>query len=85
MILRGTQIQRVGHGRCGLLPPQTFSSKRAEFPSPGVFTSAWMNPATVLSHILTLNREIQNLPDYKNRNPFHVTRAGWQVARRPPV
>lgn len=85
MILRGTQIQRDGHGRCGLLLPQTFSSKKAELPSSGVFTSAWMHPATLFSLILPPNREVQNVSDYKNLNPFHVTRAGCRVARRPPA
>ncbi len=33
MILRGTQIQRDGHGRCGLLPNRTLSNNRTELPS----------------------------------------------------
>ena len=36
MILRGAQIQRDGHGRCGLLPNRTLSSNRAEWPSSAV-------------------------------------------------
>ena len=36
MILRGTQIQREGHGRCGLLPNRTLSNNRTELPSPNV-------------------------------------------------
>lgn len=30
MILRGAQIQRNGHGRCGLLPLNVLSFNRAE-------------------------------------------------------
>ena len=36
MILRGTQIQRDGHGRCGLLPYRTLSKNKADLPPPGV-------------------------------------------------
>ena len=42
MILRGAEIQRNGHGRCGLLPNRTFSSNRAELPSSGVLAHAGM-------------------------------------------
>jgi len=38
MILRGTQIQRDGHGRCGLLPNRTLSNNRTKLPSSNVRT-----------------------------------------------
>ena len=38
MILRGTQIQRDGHGRCGLLPNRTLSNNKTKLPSSDVLT-----------------------------------------------
>jgi hypothetical protein len=43
MILRGAQIQRDGHGRCGLLPNPTLSSNRAQLPTSGVFANTRMS------------------------------------------
>jgi hypothetical protein len=41
MILRGAQIQRNGHGRCGLLLPiSVLSFNRAEVPFSGVLGHA---------------------------------------------
>ena len=40
MILRGAQIQRNGHGRCGLLPINVLSFNRAELPLSGVLGHA---------------------------------------------
>ena len=36
MILRGIQIQRCGHGKCGLLSDRTLSSNLAELQPSGV-------------------------------------------------
>lgn len=36
MILRGIQIQRCGHGKCGLLSDQILSSNLAELQPSGV-------------------------------------------------
>ena len=43
MILRGAQIQRNGHGKCGLLPNPTFFSNRAQLPSFGVLANTRMS------------------------------------------
>ena len=39
MILRGAQIHRDGHGKCGLLPNPTLSSNNAPLPSASVFAN----------------------------------------------
>ncbi len=39
MILRGAQIHRNGHGKCGLLPNPTLSRNYAPLPSASVFTN----------------------------------------------
>jgi hypothetical protein len=42
MILRGTQIHRDGHGKCGLLPNPTLSSNTAQLPSSGALANTRM-------------------------------------------
>ena len=44
MIFPGAQIQRGGHGTCGLLPKRLLSNDKAELHSAGVFTSAGTAP-----------------------------------------
>ncbi len=39
MILRGAQIHRDGHGKCGLLPNPTLSRNNAPLPSASVFSN----------------------------------------------
>lgn len=85
MILRGTQIQRDGHGRCGLLPNRTLSSNKAELPSSGVFAHTGTNLHNVWSLVVTSTQEVPYLPDCTDRKPFHVTRARCRVVRRPPA
>ena len=80
MILRGAEIQRNGHGRCGLLPNRTFSSNRAKLPFPGVvLTHRESNLLTLWPLMVTSGREAQNWSDYQDRKPFHVTRARRRV------
>ncbi len=43
MILRGAQIQRDGHGKCGFLPDPTLSNNRAELLSSGVLANTRMS------------------------------------------
>jgi hypothetical protein len=51
MILRGAQIQRDGHGRCGLLPNRDLSSNRAQLPTSGVLANTRMSLCDlVVSH-----------------------------------
>jgi hypothetical protein len=51
MILRGAQIQRDGHGKCGLLPISTLSSNRAQLPTSGVLANTWKSLFdSVISH-----------------------------------
>ena len=51
MILRGAQIQRDGHGKCGLLLDRTLSNNRAELPFSGVLANARMSRCdSVISH-----------------------------------
>lgn len=85
MILRGTQIQRDGRGRCDLLSLRTLPSNSAELPFSGVVAPAGMNSATTFSLIVTPNREIQNISDDKHLKPFHVARARCRVALPPPA
>ena len=85
MILRGTQIQRDGHGKCGLLPNRTLSSNRAELPSSVVLTHTGTNLHNVWSLVVTSDREMPHLPDCTDRKPFHVTRARCRVVRRTPA
>ena len=43
MIIRGAQIHRDGHGKCGLLPNPTLSSNRAKLRSFGVLANTRMS------------------------------------------
>ena len=83
MILRGAQIQRNGHGRCGLLPNRTLSSNRAELPSSGVLTHTATNLHNLRLLTVTSDRKVQS--DCQGRKPFHVTRAKCRVVRLSPA
>ena len=83
MILRGAQIQRNGHGRCGLLPNRTLSSNRAELPSSVVLTHTGTNRHNLWLLAVTSDREVQS--DCQSRKPFHVTRARRRVVRLSPA
>ena len=51
MILRGLQIQRDGHGKCGLLPNPTLSSNTAQLPFSGALANTQMSLGdSVVSH-----------------------------------
>ena len=43
MILRGAQIHRDGHGKCGLLPNPTLSSNSPQLPSSSVLGNTRMS------------------------------------------
>jgi hypothetical protein len=83
MILRGTQIQRDGHGKCGLLPNRTFSSNKALLPSSDVRARTGTNLHNVWPRVVISDREMQNCP-CQDRKPFHVTRARCRVVQRAP-
>ena len=85
MILRGAQIQRDGHGRCGLLPNRTLSSNRAELPSSDVLAHTVTNLHNLWPLVVTSDREVQNWSDCQDRKPFHVTRARCRVMRLLPA
>lgn len=83
MFLRGPQIHRDGHGKCGLLPKPALSSNTAQLPSSGVLANTRMSRCdSVVSH-RHFKPEGQHLSDAKDRKPFHVTRAGCRVVRLP--
>ena len=44
MVLRGTQIQRCGHGKCGLLSNRVLSCNIAELLLSGVHLDTWSYP-----------------------------------------
>lgn len=52
MILRGIQIQRCGHGKCGLLSDQTLSRNLAELQPFGVLALILMS---ICSGVLSLS------------------------------
>ncbi len=83
MSIRGTQIQRDGHGKCGLLPDRTFYSNRAELPAFGVCAHTGTILYTAWSFTVTSDRVVPQLPDCTDWKPFHVTRARCRVVRRP--
>lgn len=83
MILRGTQIHWDGHGTYGLLPNPTLSSKRPQLPSSGVLANTRMSLCILLSPIATSQTRRYPAFDLKNREPFHMNRAGDRVARFP--
>lgn len=85
MSIRGTQIQRDGHGKCGLLPDRIFYSNRAELPAFGVCAHTGTILHSVWSLVVTSDREVQHMPDCTDRKPFHVTRARCRVVRRTPA
>jgi hypothetical protein len=83
MILRGLQIHRDGHGKCGVLPNPALSSNTAQLPSFGVLANTRMSRCdSVVSH-RHFKPEGQYVSDSKDRKPFHVTRAGCRVVRLP--
>lgn len=83
MILRGQQIHRDGHGKCGVLSNSALSSNTAQLPSSGVLANTRMSRCdSVVSH-RRFKPEGQHVSDAKDRKPFHVTRAGCRVVRLP--
>ena len=83
MILRGAQIHRDGHGKCGLLPNPTFSSNRTQLPPSGVLTNIRMslcNSGVFHHHVKPGSTHMSGS---MGRTPFHVTRAGCRVVRLP--
>lgn len=85
MILRGAQIQRKGHGECGLLTNRTLSYNRTELHSSGVLAHAETSLHNVWSPVVNSDRGVQHLPGYTGRKPFHTTRARSQAVYRPPA
>ncbi len=83
MILRGAQIHRDGHGKCGLLANPTLSSNTAQLPSSGALANTRMSLGTLLSLIAPSHREVQHMSNSKDWKPFHVTRARCRVLRLP--
>ncbi len=84
MSIRGTQIQRDGHGKCDLLPDRIFYSDRAELPAFGVRAHTGTVLYTAWSFAVTSDREVPPLPDCTDRKPFHVTRARCRIVCRYP-
>lgn len=80
MILRGIQIHRIGHGRCGLFPNPTLSSNKAQLP----FSCVPPNTRTNLferSLFSSSKREGYSPSfDHRDQKPFHVTRARNRAA-----
>ena len=85
MILRGIQIQRDGHGRCGLLHNRTLSNNKAGLPSSGVLAHTGTKRHNLWPLVATPTRKWQNRSDCKDRKPFHVTRARCRVLRLAPA
>ncbi len=83
MILRGAAIRRTGHGKCGLLPNRTLSSSRAELQSPGVLVHRGIALYTLRSLFPASGRAVQRVPDWKDRKPFHATRARCRAVCLP--
>ena len=76
MIFPGAQIQRGGHGKCGLLPKRLLSNYRAELlSSSGVLASAGTAPYNFQPHTITSVQEVRHVADRKHRNPSHLRRA----------
>ena len=82
MILRGAQIHRDGHGKCGLLPDPTLSSNRVKLRSFGVLATTGSLCDSAVSH-RHFKPEGMHVSDSKDREPFHVTRARRRVVRVP--
>lgn len=73
MIFPGTQIQRGGHGKCGLLPKRLLSNHRAELlSSSGVLASAGAAPNNFRPHTITSVQELRHVADHEHRNPPHL-------------
>ena len=53
MLLRGAQIQRDGHGKCGLLPNPTLSSNRAQLPTSGVLANTRMSLCDSIIYLIS--------------------------------
>jgi hypothetical protein len=85
MILRGRQIQRDGHGRCGLLPNRTLSNNRSELPSSGVLAHTGTKMHNLWLLVITSTRKWQNWSDCKDPEPFQVTRARCRFVALPPA
>jgi hypothetical protein len=83
MILRGAQIHRDGHGKCGLLSNPTLSSSNIQLLFAGALASTRMSfcgSIVSLHHFTPGDAHISNS---KDRKLFHVTRARCRVVRLP--
>jgi hypothetical protein len=85
MILRGTQIQRDGHGRCGLLPNRTLSNNKTKLPFPLVPAHTVTQRHYLWPLVITSARRRQNWSDCKDPEPFHVTQARCRVVHLSPA
>ena len=85
MILRGAQVRRKGHGKCGLLPNRTLSNNRAELPSAGVLAHTETSLHNVWSPVVNSDRGVQDLRGCTGKKSFHMTRARRQDVHRPPA
>lgn len=74
MIFPGAQIQRGGHGTCGLLPKRLLSNDKAELHFSAVFASAGTAPYNFRPHTITSVQEVRHVADHKHRNPPHLRR-----------
>jgi hypothetical protein len=80
MILRGAQIHRDGHGKCGLLPNPTLSSK---LPSSSVLGNTRMSLGDSVISRRSFTPGVTHVSDAKDLKPFHVARARCRVVRLP--
>ena len=68
MILRGAQIQRDGHGRCGLLPNRTLPSNRAQLPPSGMLAQTRTNLQNLWFCVFTSDQEVRHMHDCRTGN-----------------
>jgi hypothetical protein len=85
MILRGRQIQRDGHGRCGLLFNRALSNNRSELPSSGVLAHTGTKMHNLWLLVITSTRRWQNWSDCKDPEPIQVAQARCRVVHLPPA
>ena len=83
MILRDAQIQRDGHGKSGLLPNSTLSSKSAQLPNSGVPANTRRGRCNFgISHRYFTPGSM-HVSDSTDQKPFHVTRVKCRGVRLP--
>jgi hypothetical protein len=82
MVLRGAEIRRNRHGRCGLLPDRTLSCAIAELPPCSALLELleW-SLSTPAGLAAISNRTGQYWSDTMNRKPFYATRAKCRALR----